>query len=41
MKYLIKDFEYYLKKEKGSSKNTVSSYLRDLKQYQIFFRKVS
>jgi integrase/recombinase XerD len=39
MKYLIKDFEYYLKKEKGSSKNTVSSYLRDLKQYQIFLEK--
>lgn len=39
MKYLLKDFEYYLKKEKGSSKNTVSSYLRDLKQYQVFLEK--
>ncbi|MDR4969363.1 MAG: site-specific integrase, partial [Acholeplasmataceae bacterium] len=33
MKYLLKDFEYYLKNEKGSSKNTIESYLRDLKQY--------
>ncbi|MCD4827225.1 MAG: site-specific tyrosine recombinase XerD [Acholeplasmataceae bacterium] len=39
MKYLIKDYEYYLTKEKGSSKNTVSSYVRDLKQYQIFLEK--
>jgi integrase/recombinase XerD len=39
MKYLLKDFEYYLKKEKGSSKNTVNSYLRDLNQYQLFLEK--
>jgi integrase/recombinase XerD len=39
MKYLIKDYEYYLKQEKGRSKNTVSAYLRDLKQYQLFLEK--
>jgi integrase/recombinase XerD len=36
MKYLLKDFEYYLKNEKGSSPNTISSYMRDLMQYQTF-----
>jgi len=36
MKYLLKDFEYYLKNEKGSSKNTIASYLTDLKQYVLF-----
>lgn len=36
MKYLLKDFEYYLKNEKGSSTNTISSYMRDLMQYQTF-----
>ncbi|MBU1094059.1 MAG: site-specific tyrosine recombinase XerD [Firmicutes bacterium] len=36
MKYLVKDFEYYLKNEKGSSKNTIDSYLIDLKQYVLF-----
>jgi len=36
MKYLLKDFEYYLKNEKGSSANTISSYMRDLLQYQSF-----
>jgi len=36
MKYLLKDFEYYLKNEKGSSANTISSYMRDLLQYQAF-----
>lgn len=39
MKYLIKDFEYYLTNEKGSSKNTISSYLRDLNQYALFLEK--
>lgn len=39
MKYILKDFEYYLKKEKGSSKNTISSYLRDLEQYRVFLEK--
>ncbi len=36
MKYILKDFEYYLKNEKGSSPNTIASYMRDLMQYQSF-----
>ncbi|MCF7932172.1 MAG: site-specific tyrosine recombinase XerD [Acholeplasmataceae bacterium] len=36
MKYLIKDFAYYLNKEKGLSKNTVLAYTRDLEQYKHF-----
>ncbi len=36
MKYLIKDFQLYLKNEKGSSKNTIDSYLRDIEQYASF-----
>lgn len=39
MKYLLKDFEYYLRKEKGSSKNTIEAYKRDLEQYQVFLEK--
>ncbi len=39
MKYIIKDFEYYLKNEKGSSKNTISSYLSDVAQYALFLEK--
>ncbi|MFH1692900.1 MAG: site-specific tyrosine recombinase XerD [Bacillota bacterium] len=39
MKYLLKDFEYYLKNEKGSSKNTIESYLVDLRQYTTFLEK--
>jgi len=39
MKYLLKDFEYYLKNEKGSSKNTINSYLIDLNQYSLFLEK--
>jgi len=39
MKYMIKDYEYYLKQEKGRSENTVSAYLRDLKQYALFLDK--
>ena len=39
MKYLLKDFEYYLKNEKGSSRNTISSYMHDLLQYQTFIKK--
>ena len=39
MKYLLKDYEYYLKKEKGSSKNTISAYSRDLEQYRLFLEK--
>lgn len=36
MKYILKDFEYYLKNEKGSSLNTILSYMRDLEQYRQF-----
>lgn len=36
MKYAIKDFEFYLRKEKKASINTISSYLSDLKQFQTF-----
>jgi len=39
MKYLLKDFEYYLQKEKGSSKNTISAYMTDLNQYALFLQK--
>jgi len=39
MKYLIKDYEYYLKQEKGRSQNTVSAYLRDLNQYKEFLER--
>lgn len=36
MKYLIKDYELYLKKEKGSRPNTILSYVRDIEQYALF-----
>ncbi len=39
MKYLLKDFEYYLKNERGSSQNTIKSYLADLNQYAVFLEK--
>lgn len=39
MKYIIKDFEYYLKNEKGLSKNTIASYLNDLDQYRSFLEQ--
>lgn len=39
MKYLIKDYEYYLNHEKGLAKNTIKSYLFDLNQYQGFLSK--
>lgn len=39
MKYLLKDFAYYLKTEKGLSQNTIKSYLQDLEQYRIFLAK--
>lgn len=39
MKYILKDYEYYLKNEKGSSANTVESYMRDLNQYAEFLKK--
>ncbi|MDL2292102.1 site-specific tyrosine recombinase XerD [Acholeplasma sp. OttesenSCG-928-E16] len=33
MKYIIKDFVYYLKKEKGLSKNSIDAYERDIIQF--------
>lgn len=39
MKYLINDFSYYLKNEKGLSKNSVDAYMRDLLQYQTFLMR--
>jgi len=39
MKYIIKDFEFYLKNEKGLSQNTISSYLGDISQYALFLEK--
>lgn len=39
MKYLLKDYEYYLKQEKGRSQNTVQAYMKDLLQYQLFLKK--
>lgn len=39
MKYILKDYEYFLTNEKGSAKNTISSYLRDLNQYTLFLEK--
>ncbi len=39
MKYIIKDYEYYLKNEKGLSKNSIESYVRDVKQYAEFLDK--
>lgn len=39
MKYLLKDYMYYLKQEKGLSKNTLDSYQRDLAQYITFLEK--
>ncbi|MDY0074500.1 MAG: site-specific tyrosine recombinase XerD [Acholeplasmataceae bacterium] len=40
MKFLLKDYEYYLKNEKGSSKNTIDSYMRDLNQYTQFLERI-
>lgn len=40
MKYILKDYEYYLRKEKGSAKNTIESYMRDLNQYTLFLGKI-
>ncbi|CCV65909.1 MAG: site-specific tyrosine recombinase XerD [Paracholeplasma sp.] len=39
MKYVINDYGYYLKREKGLSENTLSAYLRDLEQYRLFLEK--
>ena len=37
----LRDFEGYLKKEKNASPNTLSSYLRDLRQYGEWLNKTS
>lgn len=39
MKYIINEYRYYLTNEKGLSKNTISSYLNDIKQYQTFLNR--
>lgn len=39
MKYIIKDYEYYLKKERGLSENTVLAYCKDISQYALFLEK--
>ncbi len=39
MKYLINEYQYYLKREKGLSQNTITAYLRDLEQYRLFLEK--
>ena len=39
MKYIVKDYEYYLKKERGLSNNTINSYLNDINQYILFLDK--
>lgn len=39
MKYLMSEYQYYLKREKGLSQNTVTAYLRDLEQYRSFIEK--
>ena len=39
MKYLINEYQYYLKREKGLSQNTISAYLRDLEQYRSYLEK--
>lgn len=39
MKYIVKDYEYYLNKEKGLSKNTIKNYLFDVSQYVLFLEK--
>src|SRR5690554_3880138 len=39
MKYIIKDFEYYLNNERGLSKNTVLSYMTDLKGFESFLKR--
>ena len=39
MKFIIKDYEYYLNHEKELSKNTVTAYLKDVMQYEEFLKK--
>ncbi|HHY96876.1 MAG TPA: site-specific integrase, partial [Acholeplasma sp.] len=39
MKYLLNDFLYHLKNERGLSKNTISAYETDLAHYIEFLEK--
>lgn len=39
MKYLIKDYEYFLKRERGLSDKTVEAYLTDVNQFSDFLEK--
>ncbi len=39
MKYILNDYLYHLKQEKGASKNTIDAYMRDLYQYADFLKK--
>ncbi|VEU80774.1 site-specific tyrosine recombinase XerD [Haploplasma axanthum] len=39
MKYIVKDYEMFLKKEKGLSANTIKAYMKDLSQYIVFLEK--
>lgn len=39
MKYIVKDYELYLLKERGLSKNTIDGYIIDVNQYMTFLRK--
>ncbi len=39
MKYILNDYLYHLKQEKGASKNTIDAYMRDLYQYADFLLK--
>ena len=39
MKYILKDYLYHLKQEKGASQNTIDAYMRDLYQYAEFLEK--
>lgn len=39
MKFIFKDYEYYLTKERRLSTNTVANYLSDVEQYLIFLSK--
>lgn len=39
MRFIFKDYEYYLIKERNLSNNTVQNYLRDVKQYLDFLEK--
>lgn len=39
MTYILKDYMYHLKQEKGASQNTIDAYMRDLSQYANFLNK--